>query len=132
MTLLLLLAYLLLAALAVKRMVAALAGSRPASKFGTHCERPPVSKNYVQLVLDRLHAESPGLDPDLAQLYALLVMTKGVETTLEDVHEAWGLWRNTTNPAHRSLIPFSELTPEVQELDRVYVDAIHRTAKAAA
>ena len=86
--------------------------------------------NYAQAVLNRLNEVSPGLEPDLAQLYALLAMTKGADTTLEDVHDAWALWRNTTNPQHRSLIPFAELTVEVQELDREYMDAIHKAAQA--
>jgi hypothetical protein len=87
-----------------------------------------MGSNYVQAVLDRLNEASPGLDPDLAQLYALLAMTKGLDTTLEDVHDAWAIYRNITNPQHRSLIPFAELTTEVQELDREYMDAIHKAA----
>jgi hypothetical protein len=62
--------------------------------------------NYAQAVLDRLNAASPGLEPDLA------------------------LYRNVTNPAHRSLIPFDELDAEVQELDREYMNAIHEAAQA--
>jgi hypothetical protein len=86
------------------------------------------SANYVQAVLDRLDAVCPGLDPDLGRAYALLVLVKGGDTTLRDVHDAWGLWRSATDPRHRSLIPFEELTAEVQELDREYMDAIHRVA----
>jgi hypothetical protein len=73
-------------------------------------------------------AELPGLDPVLANLYALLALTKGEETSLEDVHDAWAVWTATTRGVHRSLIPFAELSPEVQELDRKYVDGIHRAA----
>ncbi|HEY8590199.1 MAG TPA: hypothetical protein VIL55_11670 [Naasia sp.] len=87
------------------------------------------SPNYVQQAITRLTDALPDLDPALAQLYALLVLTRGVNTTLEDVHDAWALWRNTTNPAHRSLIPFAGLSHEVQELDRPYMDAIHQVAR---
>lgn len=86
--------------------------------------------NYVQSTLDRLNAASPGLDPDLAQLYLLLALIKGENTTLEDVHDAWGAWRNTTNPKHKSLIPFGDLAVQVQELDRPYMDAIHAAARS--
>ena len=86
--------------------------------------------NYVQSVLERLNAASPGLDPDLAQLYALLALTLGVDTSLCDVHEAWAVWRNASNPQHRFLIPFDELATEVQELDREYMLAIHKAAPA--
>ncbi len=88
------------------------------------------SPNYVQAVLDRLNPASPGLDPDLAQLYALLALVKGVDTTLEDVHDAWAIYRNVTRPDHKSLVPFDELTVEVQELDRKFQEAIHEAAKA--
>lgn len=88
-----------------------------------------MSTNYVQAVLDRLHA-SVELESDLADLYALLALTKGTTTTLQDVHDAWSLWRNTTNPGHRSLVPFNELTDEVQEMDREYMDAIHKAARS--
>lgn len=85
--------------------------------------------NYVQRALEILDEECPGLDSDLAQLYVLLVLTNGPNTTLPDVHDAWGVWRNTTNPEHRSLVPFGELTVAVQELDRKYMDAIRATAR---
>lgn len=86
--------------------------------------------NYVQIALGRLYDKLPDLDPELAQLYALLAMTTGTQTTLRDVHEAWALWRNTTNPGHRSLIPFHELSHEVRELDRPYCDAIIEVARS--
>lgn len=85
--------------------------------------------NYVLDTIRRINAESPGLEPELAQLYALLALVKGQDTTLRDVHDAWSTWRTVTSPAHRSLVPFGELSPEVQELDREYMDAIHRAAK---
>lgn len=84
--------------------------------------------NYVQVILAKLNEQLPGLDPELADLYALLVMTTGSRTNLADVHSAWALWRNRTNPAHRSLIPFYDLTPDVQALDQKYCDAIVATA----
>lgn len=83
--------------------------------------------NYVQVVIDKLNAEID-LYPDLTELYALLVLTKGLATTLEDVHDAWSIWQNRTVANHRSLIPFDELTLEIQELDRPYMDAIHAVA----
>jgi hypothetical protein len=72
------------------------------------------------------------LSSDLAGLYALLALTKGVETTLEDVHDAWAVWTATVRgrPDHRSLVPFDELDRETQEMDRIYMDGIHRAARA--
>lgn len=90
--------------------------------------------NYVGAVLDRLadHPATGDLDGDLLQLYALLALVKGRETTLRDVHDAWAIWRNRTAPEHRSLIPFADLTAAVQELDRPYMEAIRWAADARA
>ena len=84
---------------------------------------------YVQHALKVLNRTCPGLDPELAQLYALLALTRGTRTSLQDVHDAWAVWRNSTRPDHPRLVPFHQLTPEVQELDREYMNAIHRTAR---
>lgn len=84
--------------------------------------------NYVQPVIGDLAELLPGCDRALLNLYALLAMTRGVNTSLEDVHDAWGIWRNADAPQHRSLIPFDELTVEVQELERKYMEAIHTAA----
>lgn len=83
-------------------------------------------QNYIQSTTTALAQLLPDCDPTLLSLYGLLALTKGTGTTLEDVHEAWAIWRNLTNPAHKSLVPFDELTTEVQELDRPYMEAIHQ------
>lgn len=89
------------------------------------------TQNYAAEMLERVNRELPGLKPELAQLYTLLALTKGPATTLEDVHDAWSIWVATTRGAHKSLIPFAELAYEVQELDRKYVDGIHRATSGA-
>lgn len=88
--------------------------------------------NYIQQLTRDLSARLPGCEMDLIDLYALLALTRGTETTLKDVHDAWSVWRNTSRPDHKSLIPFDELAPEVQELDRAYMQAIHEAGKAVA
>lgn len=84
--------------------------------------------NYVQPVIADLAKLLPGCDGFLLNLYALLAITRGPNTRLEDVHDAWSIWQNLSNPEHRSLIPFDQLTAEVQELDRKYMGAIHTAA----
>lgn len=88
--------------------------------------------NYVQDVTADLAQRLPSCPPDLLEMYAQLVLTTGVITTLEDVHQAWSVWRNRTDPTHRSLVPFADLAPEVQELDRPYADAIRQVAAGLA
>ena len=84
--------------------------------------------NYIQKARSILAAKID-VENDLLDLYTLLVFTKGIDCELIDVHDAWAIWRNNSNPSHKSLIPFSELTPEVQELDREYAEAIQQTAQ---
>lgn len=85
--------------------------------------------NYAERAMTILAEELPSrLDDGLLALYALLVLTKGQDTTLKDVHNAWSLWRTRSIPNHPSLIPFEKLPEQVQELDRPYMEAIHRTA----
>lgn len=84
--------------------------------------------SYIDVARERLAHELPGLDKPLMDLYTLLVLVKGQDVTLRDVHDAWAVWRSRTDPEHRSLVPFKELSEEVQELDRKYADAIARVA----
>lgn len=84
--------------------------------------------NYVERVRNGLADLLPDLPQDLLDLYTLLALVNGEACTLEDVHDAWAIWRNNTNSKHKSLIPFDELTIEVQELDRKYMEAIHQAA----
>lgn len=83
--------------------------------------------NYIEAVKQELMED--GIDEAHANIYALLVLTTGTSTTLEHVHDAWAVLKNTVRPDHKSLIPFWELSHEVQELDRSYMDSIHRVAR---
>ncbi|MEK6819535.1 MAG: hypothetical protein AABY10_06415 [Nanoarchaeota archaeon] len=84
-----------------------------------------MEKNYIEKLRSKL-SEAIDVEPDLLDLYTLLVCVKGEECSLEDVHDAWAIWKNKTTPNHKSLIPFFELTSEVQEMDREYAEAIRR------
>jgi hypothetical protein len=86
--------------------------------------------NYISTITSALGALLPDCadEPDLLRLYALLVLTTGTGTSLEDVHDAWAVYRSETKPDHPALVPFSELAPEVRELDRPYRDAIRTVA----
>ena len=83
--------------------------------------------NYIQRIRMAL-SNKISVEPQLLDLYTLLVFTTGVATTLEHVHDAWSVWKNTINDKHPALIPFSELTKEKQELDQEYAAAIIETA----
>lgn len=87
-----------------------------------------MTKNYIQIVKDDLEKET-NCHGALLDLYVLLAFTLGEKVELIDVHDAWAIWKNNKMPDHRSLIPFDEISVEVQELDREYCDAIIRVAK---
>jgi hypothetical protein len=83
--------------------------------------------NYIRTARDLL-AKKIKVDEHLLDLYTLLVFITGDKTDLAHVHDAWAVWRDRTDPTHKSLIPFVELSRETQELDRKYVEAIRETA----
>lgn len=85
-------------------------------------------ENYIEKIRTEL-SKKISVEGDLLDLYTLLVLTKGIDCELIDVHDAWAIWKNKINPSHKSLIPFSELPLEVQELDRKYTKAIRETGK---
>lgn len=87
-----------------------------------------MSVNYVQEVRRRL-SEKIDVEMDLLSLYALLVFTRGDMCTNEDIHDAWAIWRDRTNPEHKSLIPFEELSQEVKDLDIEYCEAVREVAR---
>lgn len=84
--------------------------------------------NYIQKIKDIL-SKKIDVDNDLLDLYTPIVLIRGDNAILEDIHDAWSIWRNNTKPDHKSLIPFYELSGDIQELDREYMNAIHETAK---
>ena len=91
--------------------------------------------NYIdELAMDIYRRTSGDDNPapvemQLYRTYALLALTTGEATTNEHVHDAWSVWVATHRPEHRSLRPFAHLTPEVQELDTPYRDAIRAVAR---
>jgi hypothetical protein len=84
--------------------------------------------SYASDVIDALNEELPGQNPELIRLYALLVLAWGEGTTSSDVHDAWAVFRASTNPDHPALVPFDSLDEETQKLDEPYVEAIWRVA----
>jgi hypothetical protein len=67
---------------------------------------------------------------DLYRLYALLALTTGRETSLENVHDAWSVWMLGIDPSHEALIPFCDLDAETQREDAIYRDVIRNVARA--
>lgn len=87
--------------------------------------------DLVAAVRDELAPEDrpSSRSDELFRLYALLVLTRGTDTTLEDVHNAWSVWISESDPTHPSLVPFGDLTAEVQAQDKPFQVAIHQVAQ---
>lgn len=91
--------------------------------------------SYIDDVADAIRRQlTPDLLPQddsapLFRLYAVLVMAKGEQATLEDVHDAWSAWMSGVNPQHPSLRPLTELSAEIQRADEPYLAAIHGVAR---
>lgn len=64
----------------------------------------------------------------LFRLYAVLALGKGLETTAEDVHNAWVAWMVELDPNHPALRPFSELGSEETQQDAPFLEAIRSVA----
>ena len=84
--------------------------------------------NYIEQVREDL-AKRIDVEPALLDLYALLAIVRGTQTTWEDVHDAWAVWRNQTQPDHQSIVPFEDLSKRVQAMDQEYAEAIKETAR---
>ena len=87
---------------------------------------------YIDDARDALLTQYPALvhKPGLANLYLLLVLVKGEDVTLQDVHDAWAVWKSKIHPGHTNLVPFGELSPETQAKDAAYADGIAAAAHA--
>lgn len=89
---------------------------------------------YLSDVADEIMRElPPDLVPsegagDLMLGYAVLCLAVGQAVTAENVHDAWTAWMTARGQEHDSMVPFEELSPEVQIEDEPFVSAIRRVA----
>jgi hypothetical protein len=88
---------------------------------------------YIERLIAEILTEFPKLEgkPELVDLYAAIVLAKGIDLTNEDVHDAWAIWQNRIRPDHRSIIEYDKLTPEVQDLDTKYTRGLVHAALRA-
>lgn len=92
---------------------------------------------YIDEVCSLVEKETGLKSKTLINNYALLVLFKGENATLSDIHDAWSMSMNFKEPnpphcyghEHLSIVPFDQLSKECQEKDRKYLDALKRVAK---
>lgn len=80
---------------------------------------------YIDDARDALLRQYPSLanKPRLTDLYLLLVLVRGHDVTLQDVHDAWAVYRSksdSTRPPHPDLKPFEELSSPTQAKDEPF------------
>jgi len=91
--------------------------------------------NYIRVIAKQIEETlGSGSMPkmggeELFDSYALLALSKGVEVTDEDVHDAWSTWATIYEPKSKFLVPFNELAEEVKKEDSRYTKAIQTVAK---
>lgn len=92
------------------------------------------TENYIREIANQIRKASgstnlalEGID-ELFDIYAVLAMAKGCDVTDEDIHDAWSAWATKHSPNDDSIIPFDELSTEIQALDSKYTKAIHSVA----
>lgn len=89
---------------------------------------------YIQEIAKQIRSkfsssEVPANGADeLFNSYALLALSKGTAVTDEDVHDAWAAWATKFNPNDEAIVPFDELTKNVQSTDTPYTKAIQEVA----
>lgn len=91
---------------------------------------------YIDEITNKVVERTHIRNKYLVRLYALLVLVKGEDITLEDVHDAWSMDMNFKPQTdycygheHLSIVPFNELCMETQNKDKKYVDILRSIAK---
>lgn len=92
---------------------------------------------YIDEVCSAVAQETGLKSKMLISYYSLLVLIKGEDVTMSDIHDGWSMNMNFKEPnpphcyghEHLSIVPFNELSKECQEKDRKYLDALKRVAK---
>lgn len=91
---------------------------------------------YIDIVANKIATETNIKNRSLLQLYTLLILTKGENITLKDVHDAWAtsmnfrpITPNCYGHEHKSIIPFDQLSKETQDKDVKFVKKLKKIAK---
>ncbi|MFB6948749.1 hypothetical protein ACFCXP_03855 [Streptomyces niveus] len=91
--------------------------------------------NYLESVANRIRSQVPAATlpqvngENLLNLYASVVLVKGVDATASDVHDVWVTWQLEQDPSHPALIPYDQLTSDVQQRYAPIVNVIREEAE---
>jgi hypothetical protein len=92
---------------------------------------------YLDECAEQIRREVPaelvptGDSDDLFRSYAVLLLAKGSQVSMADVHNAWAAWMAGRDPDHPALVRTEELTEHTARQDEPFVAAIHRVAASS-
>lgn len=93
-------------------------------------------KTYIDEIVESVKDKAHINNDILARYYALLVLTKGENITLSDIHDAWAMSMNFRpknehcyGHDHISLVPFHDLSSETQKKDEKFLIRLKNIAK---
>ena len=94
-------------------------------------------ETYIDKVVSLVEEKTGLKGKGLIRLYALLVLIKGEDVTLQDIHDAWSMNMNykEQNPPycygheHTSIVPFDQLSKETQDKDIPFLEALQEVAR---
>ena len=89
--------------------------------------------NYLRRIADEIAHVAGESDLDegrrrLFLLYAVLALVCGQGVERRDVHHAWVAWKILQGEEHSSMVPFEDLSADIQAEDEPFVAAIRRVS----
>lgn len=91
-------------------------------------EQPNYMMKRAAILKEELNQELPEVLFSCYLDLACISASTGTPITNEAIHDAWSIWKNTVDCTHKSIIPYNQLSIEIQELDTPYTDAVNRAA----
>lgn len=91
--------------------------------------------SYLRTIASLIAQEVGEPRPDSSRsqlflLYAVLALVRGEDADRRDVHEAWVAWMELLGEDNPSMVPFDDLSPDVQAEDEPFVRAIRTVARS--
>lgn len=93
-------------------------------------------ETYIDKVCKKVQEVTGLKSKETIRMYSLLVLTKGENITLADIHDGWSMVMNFKEPnppycyghEHKSIVPFNQLSYETQIKDEKYLKALKQIA----
>lgn len=95
-----------------------------------------MNETYIDKVVNLVKKETGLKGNQLIRYYALLVLAKGENITLQDIHNGWSMDMNFKEKNkycyghdHFSIVPFDKLSKDIKAKDGRYLEGLKRVAE---